>query len=239
MLDQDAPVTAIGVRDGLIVVTGDSRSAVGWTTSRTLDLGDAVIMPGLTDAHTHPIMGTDMTAGVDLSSATSIDDVRQSLAIAATTASDGWLFAWGPDFNVFTSGPPRGDLFDEVTRGMPLLIRMFDGHSGIANPAAIARCGITGRELFDEASAVDVDRDGTPPGLLREFGALELVQRHLPVPSEEEFAMRLLANLSAMSATGLTGGHAMDFIGEPVSMLERAEAIADLLSRSGPSLTSR
>lgn len=117
MLDQDAPVTAIGVRDGLIVVTGDSRSAAGWTTSRTLDLGDAVIMPGLTDAHTHPIMGTDMTAGVDLSSATSIDDVRHSLAIAATTASDGWLLAWGLDFNVFTSGPPRGDLFDEVTRG--------------------------------------------------------------------------------------------------------------------------
>lgn len=228
MLDQDAPVTAIGVRDGLIVVTGDSRSAAGWTTSRTLDLGGAVLMPGLTDAHTHPIMGTDMTAGVDLSTATSIDDVRQSLAIAATTASDGWLLAWGLDFNVFSSGPPRGDLFEEVTRGMPLFIRMFDGHSGIVNPAAIARCGITGRELFDEASAVDVDQDGTPTGLLREFGALELVQRHLPVPSEEEFATRLLANLSAMSATGLTGGHAMDFIGEPVSMLERAEAIADL-----------
>jgi predicted amidohydrolase YtcJ len=228
MLDQDAPITAIGVRDGLIVVTGDSLSAAGWTTSHTLDLGDVVVMPGLTDAHTHPIMGTDMTAGVDLSAATSIDDVRQSLAFAATAAAGEWLLAWGLDFNVFALAPPRGDLFEGVTHGRPLFIRMFDGHSGLANPAAIARCGITGRELFDQASSVDVDQDGTPTGVLREFGAMELIQRHLPVPSEEEFAARFLANLSAMSATGLTGGHAMDFIGEPVSMLERAEATADL-----------
>jgi predicted amidohydrolase YtcJ len=229
MLDQDAPITAIGVRDGLIVVTGDSGQAADWTTSRTLNLGDAVIMPGLTDAHTHPIMGTDMTAGVNLTSAASIDDVRELLALAASsTTPGGWLLAWGLDFNVFTDGPPRGDLFDEFIRGLPLFIRMFDGHSGIVNPTAISRCGITGRERFDQAASIDVDRDGRPTGLLREFGAMELVQHHLPVSSEEEFATRLLENLTAMSATGLTGGHAMDFIGEPVSMLEKAEAMADL-----------
>ena len=224
-----APVTAIGIVDGMIAVTGTADEATEWSARERLDFGNAVLVPGLTDGHSHPIMGTDMTAGVDLSEVHTIEDARAALAEAAALLTRGdWQLAWGLDLNVFGDQPARGDLFDSVLGGLPLFIRLFDGHSALANPAALRLSGVTGREVFTQASVVTVDADGMPTGLLEEFAAMELVQRHLPEVTAEQFGERLRQNLLAMSETGLTGAHAMDFIGEPIDMLNGIEASGEL-----------
>ena len=220
-------VRAVGIRDGEIVVVG--ADAADWRSRDTLDLGDVTVTPGLTDAHIHPIMGVELTAGADLSGARTLAEARALVGAKAAELADGdWLLAWGLDPNILSSGTLTGDVFDDAARGLPLFVRLFDGHSALANRAGLAAASITGRERFDEMSSVECDEHGRPTGLLLEFGAMDLVRRVLPALTAHQFEGRLSEILSAMAASGITGGHAMDFIGEPVERLRNLEARGEL-----------
>lgn len=225
----EAPITSIGIREGRIQAVGTREEAAGWAASRTLDLGDVTLTPGLTDSHIHPIMGAAMTAGIDLSAARTIDEARSTLAAAVAEAGrDDWVLGWGLDPNAFGGTAIRGDIFDGVTQGLPMFLRSFDAHSALVNQRALDIAGITGARAFDQGSSIDCDASGLPTGMLFEFEAMDLVQRHIPEEDPEEIAGRFLGILEGMSAVGLTGGHAMDFLESPIDLLHGVEAEIDL-----------
>lgn len=225
----ESPIGAVGIRDGRIAVTGSRADAADWASQRTLDLGDATLTPGLTDAHIHPIMGAAMMTGVDFTAATTLDGALAMLAESvAGLGRDEWALGWGIDPSLFGTAQIRGDVFDGVTRGLPMLLRLADGHGAIANQRALELSGITGPRRFDQGASIECDEQGRPTGLLLEFGAMEIVQEHMPEEAPERIAERFLAVLSGMSAAGLTGGHAMDFFGTPVDMLHAIEAETEL-----------
>ncbi|MFT2817730.1 amidohydrolase [Leifsonia sp. A12D58] len=225
----DAEITSIGIRDGFIVSVGTRADAADWQAATSLDLGDATITPGLTDAHIHPIMGAALASGVDLTSVNTIEEARAVLsAYAVDLSRDDWVLGWGLNLNVFGTDDIRGDVFDTVTHGLPMFLRLFDGHSALANPRALEIAGVTGPRDFGQASSIACDATGTPTGMLYEWDAMDLVQLHLPEDAPEVLAGRFLDILHQMSATGLTGGHAMDFTGSPVDMLNALEAELDL-----------
>ncbi|GAB3128281.1 amidohydrolase [Glaciibacter psychrotolerans] len=225
----ETPITSIGVRDGRIAAVGTRTDAVGWPTRHTLELGDVTLTPGLTDAHIHPIMGAVLGSGIDLSTATTLDEARALLAAGVVDAGrDDWVLGWGLNLNLFGTDPIRKEVFDTVTRGLPMFLRLFDGHSALANQRALEIAGITGIRSFDQGARIDCDATGAPTGMLFEFDAMDLVQRHLPEESSDVIAGRFVEILSGMSAVGLTGGHAMDFLGSPLDLLHAVEAESDL-----------
>lgn len=219
---------AIAVRDGLIVGVG--------TIAEMKDLGgpqteyrshDGTMIPGLTDAHTHVVSGAVSTRGVNV---TDLDlaSVREALRQQSTTARTGeWIMGWGLDPNVFGHGFD-GRIFDDVTAGNPLFLRMRDGHSAVSNTAALRLAGITGTETFPDESMVGIDANGVPTGYLLEFAAMDLVLAHCPVESIDQQARRLLAVLQGMAATGITGTHVLDMAGTPEEVVAHLEKTAEL-----------
>ena len=81
------PVEAVAVRGGVISAVGTRHDVRDWRGPGTevVDLGRAVLTPGLVDGHCHPVAGLSLAADVDLSGARSPEEVRRLLAEAAVS----------------------------------------------------------------------------------------------------------------------------------------------------------
>ena len=55
-----------------------------------------------------------------------------------------------------------------MTGGHPAFLERIDGHIAIANSAALAAAGITGKTTPPQGGAIDLDANGEPTGILRE-----------------------------------------------------------------------
>ncbi|MEV7604212.1 amidohydrolase family protein [Paenarthrobacter sp. NPDC089322] len=218
------PVEAVAVRGGVIAAVGSRQDAQEWRGADTnvVDLGSATLTPGLVDGHIHPVFGLDLTVGCDLTRAATLDEVRALLADEAAN-DGGWLRGWGLNPNAFGSVPLHRNVLDEVSGGKPALIRLFDGHSALANSRALDLAGIHGPRKFDQTAEVVCDTEGVTTGMLLEAAAMELVQRHIPKESFAERKVRLGALLQDFARSGLTGGHVMDHSDESSALFQALE----------------
>jgi predicted amidohydrolase YtcJ len=210
-LDPERPrATAVAVRGGLIAAVGDEGDVRDWRGPGTevVSLAGAHLVPGLVDAHSHPVWGLEMATGADLSGVRDLDGLRSALRGASRI--EGWVVGFGLDHNVFGGRTVHRSLVEDVLGGAPAFLRLYDGHSALVSGAALEIAGVTGARSFGQRSEVVCDGEGRPTGHLVEHAAMELVSEVMPRPSYEERRARLVALLSAMAATGLTGAHVMD-----------------------------
>ncbi|MGW6529024.1 amidohydrolase [Streptomyces venezuelae] len=225
------PHTALAAAEGRIVVLGDDRDvrALAGPRTRTLDLKGSVVTPGLVDGHLHPVHGAELTDGLDLSGCVDLDDVRRALARAKRDLAPGaWLRAWGLDPNVFGDGPVEAAALAPVLDDVPALLQLFDAHSTLASPRALALAGVDGPRTFDQAAEIVCDAQGRPTGLLLEDAACELVERAAPQATREQQRARLARALYGMAAAGLTGGHAMDANGDSLALYADLDTAGEL-----------
>ncbi|MGW3268532.1 amidohydrolase [Streptomyces sp. NPDC001056] len=210
-LDPDRPTaTAVAVHEGLITAVGETADVRDWRGPGTevVELGGAHLVPGLVDSHSHPVWGLEMATGVDLSGVRDLAGLRAALAGAERLG--GWVLGHGLDHNAFEGRPIHHDLVADLLGDTPALLRLYDGHSALANAAALAAAGVSGPRSFEQRAEVVCDASGRPTGHLVEHAAMDLVTAVAPRPSDAERRSRLRELLSAMAATGLTGAHVMD-----------------------------
>ncbi|MFD5269658.1 amidohydrolase [Streptomyces sp. NPDC058335] len=214
--------TAVAVRDGIVVAVGEEADVRDWRGpgTRVVPLGGGHLVPGLVDAHSHPVWGLDMATGTDLSRVTDLAGLRAALASAERV--DGWVLGHGLDHNAFGGRPVDRALVEDVLAGSPAFLRLYDGHSALADGKALAAAGVSGPRHFAQRSEVVCDADGRLTGHLVEHAAMDLVAAVAPRPSPATRRARLLELLSAMAATGLTGAHVMD-AGDPDLVTSVAE----------------
>ena len=85
----------------------------------------------------------------------------------------------------------------------PVFLPNRDGHDAWVNTAALERAGIT-RDTVDPASGrIARDADGTPSGTLHE-GAMDLVERLIPLPSEADLRAAILESQRYLHSLGIT-----------------------------------
>ncbi|KQM82598.1 amidohydrolase [Agromyces sp. Leaf222] len=221
--ESEAAPGFVAIRDGVIVEVGDGDGAE-WQAGRVVDLGEATLAPGFIDAHIHPIMGLQLTRGVDLSGLQSLDEVRAALVSHITETDDSWVVGWGLDLNAFGAGEASFALFDGIEDARPIFLTMFDGHSALASREALRIAGITGRETFPDASSVAVDANGEPTGLLLEMSAVTLLWNHLPTQTFDERVGALEALFRGMAEAGLVAGQMLDLTApDSFALLEELE----------------
>lgn len=175
-LDPARPAaSAVAVHDGVITAVGGAEDVRDWRGPGTevLDLHGAHLVPELADAHSHPVWGLDMATGTDLSGVT--DLARLCAALAGAERIDGWGIGHGLDHNAFEGRPVHYDLVAEVLGGAPAFLRLYDGHSALANAAALAAAGVNGPRAFAQHAEVVCDASGRPTGHLVEHAAMGLV----------------------------------------------------------------
>ncbi len=194
--------------DGFVAGVG-AREEFDGTTMEVIDHGDGVVVPGLRDAHIHPVSYAAAVTGIVLKSAPDLAAVFDRLDRARASLPNGApLIAHRIDDTTLRERRlPTAVELDTVTGTHPALVMRYCGHVAIANSAALAAAGISAASPDPEGGIIDRDPDGRPTGVLRE-GAVDLVTARLgrtgPVtPEDLERALRALAG------TGITSIGAM------------------------------
>ncbi len=129
----------VRIGDGRIVeVARGLRAGPG---ERVLDAVGRWAMPGLWDAHVHPVMWALARSRVDLAGATSAEDVCRRLAAALPARpGDGLVLGYGHRSATWPRQPTVAEL-DAVTGPRPVALASGDGHNGWLNSAALRLIG--------------------------------------------------------------------------------------------------
>ena len=191
--DKARVVEAMAIAGGKIIAVGTTAeiSRLAGPKTHLHDLDSArthqYIFPGFNDAHTH-LGGAGRTKlNIDLTGVKSLGDMLAQIKTAAEKAPAGqWLTGGNWDHTLWANKvlPSRQDL-DKVTGDHPAFLDRIDGHISIANSAALASAGITGKTQPPQGGAIDLDANGQPTGILRE-SAQELVAKVIPPPTHNE-----------------------------------------------------
>ncbi len=204
---------AVAVAGDSIVAVGDRHAVRRLVGPRTtvLDNGEALVVPGLGDAHTHFIEGGFQLMSVDLRDADSPQEfIRRIAAFARGLPAGRWITGGDWDHERWPGAPlPRRGWIDSVTGDHPVFVGRLDGHMGVANSLALQLAGI-GRDSQDPPGGLIV-RDsatGEPTGVLKD-NAMGLLDRAQPAPSESDLDSAFARAMRHAAAHGVTTVHVM------------------------------
>lgn len=228
--------SCVAVREGRILATGTVDELGGWG-SHSIDhrYADAVLMPGLVEAHCHLLEGAMWEQpyvgfyprrdpnGRQWPGLTTIEDVVQALIAAERSIGDPQmpLVAWGLDPILY--GGPRvvlGDL-DRVSATRPVAVIHSNFHALNVNRAMLARAGI-GDTI--EVEGMMRDGEGRLTGELAEMAAMFPVFRRIGDPfakGRTEKAAQNFARLAQASGVTTAIDITNDLSDESTAMLSR------------------
>lgn len=196
------------VNDGRFVYVGERRSEYMGSETVVVDAGGKVVLPGLIDSHIHMIGGGLQLSRVHLREATSKEDFIARLRAYAESLPAGRWVLGGRYSTESWANPeqPTKEWVDAVTGDRPLWLDRMDGHSGLANSAALRIAGITKDTPDPPGGVIDRDARGEPTGILRE-NATSLVESHIPAASDEEKLEAMRLAIAQCNALGITSVH--------------------------------
>ncbi|MBO6574258.1 MAG: amidohydrolase [Rhodothermales bacterium] len=228
-VDEDQPqVSAMLVQDGVITAVGETEELRAQVDDADeVDLGGAVVIPGLVDSHAHVRNLSTMRLSADLVGTQSVQEIIARLqAHSERVPDDAWLLGRGWDQNdwAVTDFPTRLDL-DDAFPDRPVWLERIDGHAMWANTAAMRAAGFeTIAESEDPPGGVILrDASGAPTGVFID-NAEHLVGEYQPSFSEEDLERGLEAALSEMARFGITSVHEA---GADMAFLERVKRFID------------
>ncbi|RAG83202.1 amidohydrolase [Streptacidiphilus pinicola] len=201
--------SAVAVRGGRILAVGhehELRPLIGRTTE-VVDLEGRLLLPGFQDAHVHTVFaGTNLTR-CDLHPLRTAEQYLAAIAdYAAAHPEAEWITGGGWRLDAFPDGRPTRQLLDAITTvgDRPVALPNRDAHGLWVNSRALELAGIT-KDTPDPADGrIERDADGVPTGMLQE-GAADLVERHIPADTGEDFYQGLLAGQAYLHSFGITG----------------------------------
>ena len=233
-------------RGDWLVALGDRIQRVGSgpppEVAQRIDLAGRTVVPGFVDSHIHFFQTGLDTLFVDLTGATTLDEVEARLR-ADPGSKRTWLLARGFEEDTLTDARrlTRREL-DAWFPDRPVWIGRVDYHSAVLNGTALRRLDVPIglRGLLVE--------DGEPSGILRSeayMHARQRVSRYFPVDTRER-AVRAATALCV--ARGITAIHALEggelFGDEGITTLLKREQSLPLdmtlfVQEKNPFLTSR
>ncbi|MDH4209636.1 MAG: amidohydrolase [Anaerolineae bacterium] len=205
---------AVAVREGRILAVGrdsELESLIGPKT-QVIDLKGRLVLPGLTDSHTHFLAYALSRQQVILDGVEDWDEARRRIRAGVKRAAQGeWVLGWGWNQNLWGDGtfPSKADL-DDIAPHNPVALTRTDFHTLWVNSLALEKAGITAEMSDLPGSRIDHDpATGEPSGILREWGAARLVGDVIPVPGDDVVDTALRAAITEAHQLGLTGTHDM------------------------------
>ncbi len=197
--------------DGDRIVAVGSRRGVEQAAARdaeVVDLGDACVLPGLVEPHTHPDLCAQCYAWVDVSGFThkEVSGVEAALCSAVASREPGeWIFAFGLDAMLTEDiGTWGRDRLDEIAPENPVAVMIQSMHTVFVNSLAFEAAGI------DESTPdppgggrYQRDRNGRLTGKLEEASA-SLPFLRFDAPEEAELRARMWTQYQRYARAGLT-----------------------------------
>ena len=205
--DSQPTAEALAVVDGRIAAVGsrtDAEQFIGPDTE-VLDIGEGCLLPGLIEAHGHPLMEAIALSDrlVDIRPVTIADPDEVVAAIKAEVAKRGaygaYLNGWDP---LLQNGLPEPalDWLNGIAPDSPLVIIHNSGHKAYFNSAAAARSGLTRDTPDPKGATYGHDADGELDGTAEETGAVFPLLVGAIQPSD--YPAMLLAECAAAQPCG-------------------------------------
>jgi predicted amidohydrolase YtcJ len=223
-------LTVSGDRIGLVGTTAAVRAALGPTT-RVIDAGGRVVIPGINDAHTHVgtwPAGTGLEGPPAMEHDPSLSEILKRLAAAVAKApADGWIYGEIGSAVLDDPKATRATL-DAVAAGRSVVLTSWTGHGGLFNTAALRRLQVRDDEP-DPPGGFFVRAPGSRQvtGLVHEYALYTLSQRLAMMPDEARQAKALRDFAGEAAGYGITSAQLMT-TGQPVADLARGAAGLDL-----------
>ena len=165
-----------------LAINGDTISAVGssadiraWIgdSTRVVELGGKLVVPGFVDAHCHLGSGGKSMTMLDLTRAFSVEHIRERIAERIRELGPDAVivgYASYPNPTLFGGlGWPTKEILDPVSPANPVVLFRKGGHALWVNTAALEQSEITGRTPVPSGGAIVTDSvTGEPTGILKE-----------------------------------------------------------------------
>jgi predicted amidohydrolase YtcJ len=205
---------AVAVKDGRIFAIGDDSELeplIGSET-RVINLEGRLVLPGLTDSHIHLLAYALRRHQVVLDGVDDWEEIRRRIRAGVQGAAPGeWVLGWGWNQNLWGDGtfPSKADL-DDIAPRNPVALNRIDLHTLWVNSLALEKAGMTAETPDPPDGRIDRDpATGEPSGILRERGAMRLVEDVIPVPDDGAVDTALRETIAEAHQLGLTGIHDM------------------------------
>ncbi|MEJ2583051.1 MAG: amidohydrolase family protein, partial [Acidobacteriota bacterium] len=217
MDDGNPEATALAARDHELVAVGSDKEIdrfIGPDTE-VIDLGGAIAVPGLIDAHAHFLSIGRARRQLNLNGVGGFDEIVAMVEAAVAEAEPGqWILGRGwhqekwektPERNV--SGLPYHDDLSAVSPDNPVMLTHVSGHAAMVNAVALELAGIDDRTPDPPGGEIVRDARGRAIGVLRETAA-NLVADYFDSEWDEATVRRMaeLADAECLSK-GLTSFH--------------------------------
>ncbi|MBA4418999.1 MAG: hypothetical protein C0392_14010 [Syntrophus sp. (in: bacteria)] len=176
----ESMASSVAVKDGKFLKVGraDEIKQLAGTSTRMVDLEGKTVVPGLIDAHCHPmeaIMMKETWVDCRYPETSSVKKALDNIASWVRKTPKGeWIFAAcvSASENKFAEKrlPTKAEL-DKVAPNNPLVVANGT-HMAIANSAALKKLGITkGVAKLPKGGSVILDKDDMPTGVLTDAQA--------------------------------------------------------------------
>jgi predicted amidohydrolase YtcJ len=201
------------VREHLVAVgkEADIRALAGPKT-RVLDLKGRRVVPGFYDSHVHMLGSGLELSWVSLKDAKDEAEFGKRLKeFDDKTPRERWMLGgeWDHD-RTFNGVLPTAKLIDKYVSKRPVFLRRYDGHMGVANTAALKLAGITAETADPPGGVIYRETDSKEPtGLLRD-NAMDLIDKHIPPPTDDAIAEAIRAAQDVAAHVGVTSVQDMD-----------------------------
>ena len=205
---------AVAVVDGKILKIGSDAEikALADADTQLIDLAGKVLMPGMIDTHSHPVM-----AGMASLRANLYDEVLPLAELeqwiiaqdqAGMARMGDLIVISGSSSAYWQQSAELGKIFNRGRWAeQPLVLDGIDGHTGWANQAMLKRLKINAelvRSLDDkERGFIEHDAELNPTGYLAETG-WDRVRSQFPAPSPEFMLEAARAAVRISNQVGLT-----------------------------------
>lgn len=197
---------AVAFKGNTILAVGDDKDVeplIGAST-KVIDLNGKLVLPGMIDTHTHPIVGALNGAkcsltGVKATIETLKPAIKDCLAEDQGSADD-WFEAAQLDNYGFSAAAKD---IDTIEASRPVALWGNDGHTVWVNSRGLALLGVTAETPDPPGGKISRDATGAPSGSFADSAAI-FVDEKIPPLSLEEKAALTAAELKRMSVYGIT-----------------------------------
>lgn len=224
-LDAKTPTAStLIIKNNEIVSVGENATIKGkaFTDSvTTIDLQGKTILPGIIDSHVHVReLGMDKIKA-DLVGVESAEEMVERLrAKFPNPEPNVWLIGQGWDEGEFGSrGYPDRAVLDAAFPDNPVALESLHGFGGFYNARALEFASLTNDTPNPEGGTILRREDGSATGVMLTL-AQDLIDQHIPEPSQAQLEEAIVAGLSTMAAAGVTSIHEAGMTDKDVSAFQ-------------------
>ncbi len=200
--------TAMAIKDGKVLATGDSKLSKDYPDAETIDGQGKTLIPGIIDAHGHVSSLGFTLLSVDVRGLESAQQAAEKVAnYAAQQPQLQWIKGRGWNQVLWPQQQfPNAALLDQFIDDRPVWLTRVDGHAGWANSAAMKAAGIDANSVSPAGGEILRDAKGNPTGLFVD-NAMDLINQAVPSPTVEEITLALDTVSKHLLSLGITSTH--------------------------------